>query len=95
MKNSRLFISIALMIISIFSFAQNQPLLNLKYEQNYTPTYSEVIEMYQLLDSKYENAKLVEKGLTDVGKPLHTFIINSESCFVDKQRNSSGRTGRN
>ena len=91
MKKSRLFISIVLMIISIFSLAQNQPLLNLKYEQNYTPTYSEVIEMYQLLDANYENAKLIENGLTDCGKPLHAFVINSEPEFNPEKIRENGK----
>ena len=76
-----------LIFFSHFAQAQKQPLLNLKYEQNYTPTYSEVIEMYQLLDNKNENAVLLEKGLTDCGKPLHLFIINNEPEFsIDKIR---------
>ncbi len=65
----------------LFLSAQNQPLLNLEYEQNYTPTYGEVIEMYQTLDAHYENAVLLEKGITDCGKPLHIFVINDSPEF--------------
>lgn len=72
--------------------AQNQPLLHLKYEQNYTPTYSEVIEMYNLLDKNYENAILFEKGLTDCGKPLHLFIINNESEFNPEKIKAQGKS---
>jgi hypothetical protein len=79
------------MIISIFSFAQNQPLLNLKYEQNYTPTYYEVVEMYKLLDANYDNAKLIDNGLTDSGKPLHTFVINSEEEFNPEKIRENGK----
>lgn len=71
---------VSLSVICFFSFAQKS-LLKLKYEQNYTPTYYEVVEMYKLLDSHYENATLVENGLTDSGKPLHTFIISNEEEF--------------
>lgn len=79
------------LFISVFSNAQ-QPLLNLKYEQNYTPTYYEIIEMYQLLDSKYENATLVENGLTDSGKPLHTFIINNDKEFNPQKIRAQGKS---
>ncbi len=79
------------LFLAIFAAKAQNPLLNLKYEQNYTPTYSEVIKMYQLLDAKYENAKLVEKGLTDVGKPLHTFIINSENEFDPVKIKAQGK----
>jgi hypothetical protein len=82
------------LLILLFSFstiAQNPPLLKLKYAQNYTPTYSEVIEMYQLLDSKYDNAKLFENGMTDCGKPLHTFVINSEEEFNPEKIKAAGK----
>lgn len=78
--------------LSIVVFAQKQPLLKLKYEQNYTPTYYEIIEMYQLLDARYENAKLIESGLTDSGKPLHTFIINSKNEFNPGKIKQQGKS---
>ena len=74
-----------------FSFAQ-EPFLKLKYEQNYTPTYYEVVDMYKLLDSHYENAVLVENGLTDSGKPLHTFVINNEKEFNPKKIKTQGKS---
>jgi len=66
-------------------------LLKLNYEKNYTPTYYEVIEMYRLLDEHYENAKLTENGLTDSGKPLHTFIINKEPEFDPASIKAKGK----
>lgn len=82
---------VALCLINLFLFAQ-KPLLNLKYEQNYTPTYNEVIDMFELLDSYYENATLVENGSTDIGKPLHTFIINSEPEFSPEKIKAQGKS---
>ena len=81
MNLTKIAATILLSSFFFFSRAQNQSLLKLKYEENYTPTYYEVVEMYRLLDASYENAKLVESGLTDSGKPLHTFIIDSENEF--------------
>jgi len=72
--------------------AQNQPLLHLKYEENYTPTYNEIIEMYQLLDKSYENAVLLEKGKTDNGKPLHLFVINNEPVFDPVKIREQGKS---
>ncbi|MFW6289433.1 MAG: M14 family zinc carboxypeptidase [Mariniphaga sp.] len=66
---------------SILSSAQEKPLIHLRYEDNYTPTYDEVIDMYQVLDAGYKNAVLIEKGPTDSGKPLHLFVINDEQEF--------------
>jgi len=73
------------------SFAQ-KPLLKLKYEQNYTPTYYEIVEMFKLLDANYENASLTENDLTDSGKPLHTYIINSEKEFNPKEIKAQGKS---
>jgi hypothetical protein len=48
--------------------------------------------MYQLLDKNYANATLLEKGLTDCGKPLHLFVINSEPEFNPKKIRQQGKT---
>lgn len=72
--------------------AQNEPLLHLSYEENYTPTYDEVIEMYRLLDEKYEHAILIGEGKTDVGKPLHLFIINNEPEFDPVKIREKGKS---
>lgn len=80
------------LLINGLLFAQNQPLLHLKYNENYTPTYNEVIEMYRLLDKNYGNAQLFEKGLTDVGKPLHLFVINNEPVFNPEKIRQQGKT---
>jgi len=81
-----------LMLTVILVAAQNQPLLNLRYEENYTLAYDEVIEMYQKLDSHYENAVLLEKGLTDCGKPLHLFVINKSSVFDVAEIRKAGKS---
>jgi len=80
------------LILCLSVFAQKEPLLKLKYEENYTPTYNEVIEMYKLLDKTYENAVLVEQGKTDVGKPLHLFIINNEPEFDPAEIKKQGKS---
>jgi hypothetical protein len=77
--------------ITILSLAQKQPLINLRYEENITPTYEEVISMYKKLDSHYQNAVLLEKGLTDSGKPLHLFIINNERVFDPQKIKAQGK----
>ena len=84
-------LAVSILLICCFSFAQ-KPILDLKYEQNYTPTYYEIIEMFSLLDSHYENATLVENGLTDSGKPLHTFIINNKAEFDPEKIKAEGKS---
>lgn len=71
--------------------AQNQPLVKLRYEENYTPTYDEVIQFYKTLDEAYPNASLIEAGSTDCGKPLHLFVINDEPEFNPEKIREKGK----
>ena len=88
----KFFLTILLFEICFLSFAQKPALLKLKYEQNYSPTYQEAIDMFKLLDSNYENAVLLEKGLTDCGKPLHLFVMNNEPEFNPEKIRQQGKT---
>jgi hypothetical protein len=82
---------ICFLLTGIVVYAQNQQLLNLRYEENYTPTYHEIIEMYQKLDAHYENAVLLERGFTDSGKPLHLFVINNKPEFNPGKIKAQGK----
>ncbi len=53
----------------------------LKYHDNITPTYDEAISWYKYLDKKYKKAKLITYGKTDIGKPLHLFVISADKDF--------------
>lgn len=46
-----------------------------------TATYDEVIRFYQDLDKKYHQATLVQVGTTDIGKPLHLFVMSANKIF--------------
>lgn len=48
---------------------------------NQTATYSEIIDYYRLLDEKYTEARLIEAGDTDVGVPLHLFMLSARGEF--------------
>jgi hypothetical protein len=71
--------------------AVKEPLLHLRYEQNLSSTYAEVISNYRKLDSAWPEAKLLECGLTDCGKPLHLFVINSDRQFDPEKIKRSGK----
>lgn len=87
----KLICTLTLFSFSTVLFAQKPPLLHLQYNQNYTPTYSETIGMYRLLDKNYKNAVLLEKGTTDCGKPLHLFVINSKPVFNPEKIRKEGK----
>ena len=79
-------------VSSLQTVSQKAPLLHLRYEENYSPTYEEVISMYRTLDKNYKEALLVEAGKTDCGKPLHTFIISKSRQFSLEKLRQEGKT---
>ncbi len=54
---------------------------HVQFSGNRTVTWKECIEKYALMDDQSEFAKLIECGRTDVGKPLHLFVINKDQVF--------------
>jgi hypothetical protein len=74
MKQILLFI----ICISINALAQD---IRDKYNLNQTVTYTECINFYKRLEQKYPTSKLVEYGKTDVGIPLHLFMITNDKDF--------------
>lgn len=69
----------------------SEPLIHLKVDQNLSSTYTEVIANYQKLDSAWPEAKLLECGLTDCGKPLHLFVISTGREFDPVKIRKSGK----
>lgn len=59
-------------------FAQD---IQLRVYKNETLTYDEVIASYEKLDKKYPEARLIECGMTDIGRPLHVFVISKSKEF--------------
>jgi len=50
-------------------------------DKNYTATYSEIIAYYQKLGKQYQQMKLVNYGMTDVGKPLTLVVLSRDKVF--------------
>ena len=65
--------------------------VTLHYQENRSVTWQEAIGMYRWLDGEYEHAHLVEAGLSDAGKPLHLFIIDSGGNFSAEGIRRSGK----
>lgn len=49
-----------------------------------TATYAEIIDYYQQLDRQFDQAKLIEVGKTDVGKPLHLLLLSADKLFTTR-----------
>ncbi len=65
--------------------------VSLRYEENYTLTYEEAIRAYQELDEAYPEARLLSYGSSDVGKPLHLFVISSGRTFAPEAVKEEGK----
>ncbi|MDB4344383.1 M14 family zinc carboxypeptidase [bacterium] len=66
--------------------------INYKYQNSLSFSYSETIENYKILDSLYANARLVEMGKSDIGRPIHLFIISEEADFSPASIHNKGNT---
>jgi hypothetical protein len=65
--------------------------VDLKFENNETPSWQETIEMYRWLDEQYDDAQLLEIGWTDAGRPLHLFVIDRGRQFSPELIRESGK----
>lgn len=54
------------------------------------PDYDQIISAYRFLDSSYSKARLIPYGKTDVGLPLHLFIIDKKGLFEPKRLHELG-----
>jgi len=66
--------------------------VTLRYTQNETVTWQEAIDMYKYLDETYEEAKLLEIGKTDAGRPLHLFVISKDKLFTPDEVQQSEKS---
>lgn len=71
--NLRILLTISSCLLCI---AQSTAQEETPFQGNTSVTYAEAIAQYQQLGQRNQGAFLVEYGTTDVGKPLHLFIIN-------------------
>ncbi len=82
MRKAILCLFLSASVLSGFAASREKPaLLKLRYQENYSPEYEEVIAMYQMLDKAYPEARLIATGGTDCGRPFHTFVISKNRKF--------------
>lgn len=68
-----------------------EPDIKLRYEENISLEYDEVIDAYRQLADYYPEARLVEMGKTDIGKPLHLFMISGDHDFNPESLREKGK----
>jgi len=84
MKTISIFI---FLLASYYAYAQPE----LRYEENISLTYVEAVDAYASLSEKYAEAHLFTEGLTDVGKPLHLFVISGDEDFNPESLRKKGK----
>lgn len=85
----RIFFLVCLLIIFNFSGLRSQ--VALRYDESVSVTYEQAVEAYRALAEKYENAELFTEGLTDVGRPLHLFVISEDKDFDPVSLHKKGK----
>lgn len=80
------------MLCTISSIAPSQSLTT-PFEKNKltTTTYDECISYYRQLDEKFESVKMIEEGVTDIGRPLHLVIVSKDEIFEPDEIHKSGK----
>ena len=63
-----------------------------KYITGVSVTYDETIDFFKSMDKKYPQAKLLEIGHSDNGRPLHLFVISPEKIFNPDSLRAKGYT---
>jgi hypothetical protein len=71
---------------------EKSPLVNLQFDNNKTVTYDELITFYQKLADYYPEARLLEYGMSDAGKPLHLFVMSADGNFDYKSIRQAGKS---
>ena len=90
MRNSVYFVLACLLLLAACK-EDSEVNINLKYDDNLSLEYHEVIDAYQQLADHYPEARLVEMGITDIGKPLHLFMISGDGDFDPESIREKGK----
>mgnify|MGYP001067992278 CR=1 FL=1 len=90
MKHTLVFTIACLLTITACK-QSDEVVINFKYDDNLSLEYHEVIDAYTQLANHYPEARLVKMGKTDIGKPLHLFMISGDRDFNPESIRKKGR----
>jgi hypothetical protein len=83
---------LAFVLTATLSAQERSSVPSLKYDDNQSFTWEEAIRYYRELDQDYEEASLIEMGMTDAGRPLHLFLISGDGVFDPQEIHRKGKT---
>ncbi len=88
----KLFLSVSVIIIATLLNLSGQVAPWLRYDKNESLPYDEVIAAYKQMDKDHKTARLVEMGKSDIGKPIHLFLISGDGDFDPASLKKKGKT---
>jgi hypothetical protein len=92
-RRARFFLTLVIAsVITVGCGRIEAPIIELRYEENQSLEHHEVIEAYDKLAGYYRQAAIFEMGITDVGRPLHLFMISGDGDFDPESLRQKGRT---
>lgn len=77
----KVFLSLLSTILFMFASFSGSMAQHSVFLSNESLTWEKCISKYQKMDDQFPEARLMEYGTTDVGKPLHLFVINKDGVF--------------
>lgn len=78
-------------VLTAIVIPETQGQVKLSYDENHSLTWEEAVSFYKDLDDRYDNALLMEMGMTDAGRPLHLFLISPDGNFSPADAHAAGR----
>ncbi len=92
--NQSVFTTLIVFCVLFFASCTRQPApdIQLRYNENQSLEYEEVIDAYRQLASYYDEANLKEMGPTDTGRPLHLFLLSGDGDFDPASLKEKGRS---
>lgn len=80
----QLLVMFAMLVVTVKGFTQvstpSDPLV--REDDNRTPTWEETLSVFASLAESCERAHLIEVGKSDVGRPIHAFVLTSANHEV-------------
>jgi hypothetical protein len=79
---------ITTLLLICFAFCEAKAQLTpfeLSKDKNYSANYAQVIAYYQKLSKQYPQMKVINYGMTDIGKPLTLIVLSRDKVFDPTQ----------
>ncbi len=91
LRNCIVIVTLSIFLSLSVNGQKNEPEINLRYNQNIGLSYEETIAAYRQMDQYFDEARMLDMGMTDAGLPLNLFLISGDCVFDPEKIKESGR----